>query len=266
MRSVQGPVNGIGTKKHMPRNILLMTATITPLPGIPVLARTDPKARLQDYQTALAFYSGLLDGPFDAIVFAENSNSDVSPLIAASSKRRHFDKIEFISFYGLDYEPKHGRGFGEFRLVDHAISTSRLIRPDDVIWKVTGRYVVKNIEKVVDSRPPDSDLYCHLRNYPYRLCELYLMAWTRRGYESFIKGINTKLRNDIIPDKYTVEETLFREAVDQSFGVINIASRFKVLPVVSGVKGWDNCQFSNAWSLKIASKRLANVLIPFLWL
>ena len=154
-----------------------MTATITPLPGIPVLARTDPKARLQDYQEALAFYSGLLGGCFDAIVFAENSNSDVSPLIAASSKRRHFDKLEFISFYGLDYEPKHGRGYGEFRLVDHAISTSKLLRSDDVIWKVTGRYIVKNIERIVDLRPPDSDLYCHLRNYPYRLCELYLMAW-----------------------------------------------------------------------------------------
>jgi hypothetical protein len=250
----------------MPRNILLMTATITPLPGIPVRARTEPKVRLQDYQASLAFYSGLLDGCFDAIIFAENSNSDLSSLIAASTKRRHFDKLEFISFYGLDYEPKHGRGYGEFRLVDHVMSTSKLLRSDDVIWKVTGRYIVKNIERIVASRPPDSDLYCHLRNYPYRMSELYLMAWTRRGYEALIRGIYPKLSNDIIPNKYTVEETLFREAVEQSFGAINIVPRFKIVPVVQGVQGWDNRQFSNPWSMKIAVKRLANIFIPSLWI
>jgi hypothetical protein len=250
----------------MPRNILLMTATITPLPGIPVLARTDPKARLQDYQASLAFYSGLLGGCFDAIIFAENSNSDVSSLIAASKKRGHFDSLEFISFYGLDYEPKHGRGYGEFRLVDHVVSTSKLLRSDDVIWKVTGRYIVKNIERIVASRPPASDLYCHLRNYPYRMSELYLMAWTRRGYEALIKGIYPKLSNDIIPGKYTVEETLFREAVDRASGTTNIVPRFKVVPVVQGVQGWDNRQFSNPWSIKIAGKRIANILIPSLWI
>lgn len=250
----------------MPRNVLLMSATITPLPGIPVLARTDPKVRLQDYQASLAFYSGLLGGCFDAIVFAENSNSDISPLIAASTKRRHFDKLEFISFYGLDYDPKYGRGYGEFRLVDHAMSTSKLLRSDDVVWKVTGRYIVKNIERIVASRPPASDLYCHLRNYPHRLCETFLMAWTRRGYEALIRGIYTKLRNDIIPNRYTDEETLFREAVDRSFGTINIVPRFKVVPVVQGVKGWDNRQFSNAWNIKFAVRRLAHTFVPSLWI
>ena len=37
------------------KNILLLTATITPMPGLPSLARVDPAARLNDYLTALRF-------------------------------------------------------------------------------------------------------------------------------------------------------------------------------------------------------------------
>jgi hypothetical protein len=243
-----------------------MTATITPLPGIPALARTDPKLRVQDYQASLAFYSSMLGRCFDAIIFAENSNSDLSPLVAAHAKSRYFDKLEFISFYGLDYKPAYGRGYGEFLLVDHAIDTSKLLLPDDVIWKVTGRYIVRNIERIVVSRPPTSDLYCHMRNYPYRLCDLFLLAWTRHGYESVIKGIYPKLRNDIVPNKHTMEETLLREVLDQSRRHLNIVPRFKVVPIVDGVRGWDNSQYSKKWSVKIAARRLARICIPSLWI
>jgi hypothetical protein len=250
----------------MPRNVLLMTATIAPLPGIPALARTDPKLRLQDYQEALAFYTRLLDSCFDAIVFAENSNSDVSLLVDAVAQSPHFNKIEFISFYGLDYPPSYGRGYGEFRLVDHAIENSKLLSSQDVIWKVTGRYIIENIGSVVKSRPPAADLYCHMRNYPYHLCELYLLAWTRRGYEAVIKGNYPKMRNDIRPNTHTVEETSFREVIDQSLGSINVVPRFYVVPIVRGVRGWDNSQYSKKWSFKIIARRIAHILVPSLWI
>jgi hypothetical protein len=251
---------------RMPRNILLMTATIRPLPGIPALARTDPKVRLQDYQRSLVFYSGHLGSCFDAIVFAENSASDLSPLAAATANCRHFDKIEFIPFSGLDYKPSYGRGYGEFQLIDHAIKTSKLLLPDDVIWKVTGRYIVKNIERIVASRPQTADLYCHMRNYPYRLCELYLLSWSRRGYEVLIKNIYSKLRNDVNPNEHTIEETLFRELADQSREKINIVPRFKIVPILEGFRGFDNRQYRNAWSIKTAARRLARIFLPSLWI
>jgi hypothetical protein len=47
---------------------------------------------------------------------------------------------------------------------------------------------------------------------------------------------------------------------------INIVPLFKIVPVVQGVQGWDNRQFSNLWSIKIAAKRLANIFIPSLWI
>jgi len=252
--------------ERTPRNVLLMTATIAPLHGIPALVRVDPTLRLQDYQESLAFYIGLLGKCFDAIVFAENSKSDLAPLVATSAKSGYVDKVEFISFYGLDYPPVYGRGYGEFQLVEHAIKKSKLLSPGDIVWKVTGRYIVKNIEEIVASRPLTSDLYCHMRNYPYRLCELYLLAWNMRGYEAVIKGVYSHLRNDIVPNKHTIEETLFRQILDRSFEHINIVPRFKIVPIVHGVRGWDNSQYSKKWSIKIATRRLANVFVPSLWI
>ena len=105
-----------------------------------------------------------------------------------------------------------------------------------------------------------------MRNYRYRLCELYLLAWTRPGYEAAIKGIYPKLRNDIVPNVHTIEETLFRRLLEQSFGAINVVPRFKVVPVVQGVRGWDNSPYSTAWSPKLAARRVANIFVPSLWI
>jgi hypothetical protein len=43
------------------RNVLLLTATVTPPPGVPSLQRTNPAERLRDYEEALSFYLPLVD-------------------------------------------------------------------------------------------------------------------------------------------------------------------------------------------------------------
>jgi hypothetical protein len=249
----------------MQRNVLLLTATITPLAGIPALARTDPKLRLQDYQKALVFYSPLIGTCFDAIVFAENSGSDLSAL-ASSIKDPGAHAVEFISFYGLDFPPSHGRGYGEFRLVDFAIEHSKIIGENDIIWKVTGRYIIENIHKIVRSRPNGADLYCHMRNHPYRLCELYLLSWNSRAYNRVIKGIYPKLRSDIVPGKFSIDETLFRKEIDQAADRISVVPRFRDIPVISGVRGHDNRDYSKRWSMKNLARKVSHRLLPSLWI
>ena len=250
----------------MPRNVLLLTATITPLAGIPLLARTDPKLRLQDYKTALSFYINQLGSCFDAIIFAENSNSDISSLRSLVANKQSLDQVEFISFYGLDYLPSYGRGYGEFRLIDYAIVNSKLITNDDVVWKVTGRYVIENICELVASRPANADIYCHMRNYPNRLCELYLLAWTRRGYEALIRGVYPKLKNDMVDGRVIVEETLFRKVADDAGQEKIVIPRFKVNPIIHGIRGWNNAEYSKKWSFKGFTRRLASRIIPGLWI
>jgi hypothetical protein len=135
------------------KNILLLTSTIRPKANQPQLKLADPAERLKDYRKALEFYVRLVEaGTLDKIVYADNSGEDLRCLSS------HFpaDRIEWISNYDLDYDSSYHRGYGEFRLVDHAFSSSRTLAslaPEDRVWKVTGRYIVKNLSTVMALSP-----------------------------------------------------------------------------------------------------------------
>jgi hypothetical protein len=93
-------------------NYLLLTATVTPPPNVPELARTDPAERMGDYVQAMGFYTGLIGPVFDKIVFAENSASDLEPVRDAVEASGVSDRVEFVSCHGLDYPAEYGRGYG----------------------------------------------------------------------------------------------------------------------------------------------------------
>ena len=155
------------------RNVLLLTATGASPPGVPSRQRTNPAERLRDYEEALSFYLPLVDTTFDAIVFAENSASDITSLRTTARSHGVDGAVEFLSFHGLDHPSAYGRGYGEFKLVDHAMNHSLALRDDAFIWKCTGRYKIKNIVDLVRSRPSEADIYCHFRDFPHPLCELF---------------------------------------------------------------------------------------------
>jgi hypothetical protein len=250
------------------RNVLLLSATVRPPSGVPALIRTDPTLRLADYSKALHFYCCLVGKCFDAIVFAENSGFDLSSLQDQAYRDGVGDQVEFLSFNGLDYPASFGRGFGEFRLVDYAMTHSRVLRDTEnsYVWKCTGRYIVRNIAHIVRRRP-QCDLYCHMRNYAYRLCELYLMSWNATAYEQVIRGVYHQLRNDTIPGVHTNEEALFRKIVEASFQKIQVVPRFRQVPVLEGHRGWNNTHYSDRfWSPKMITRRLANRVAPWWWI
>ena len=253
----------------MPKNILLLTATINPLSGIPSLARADPLLRLGDYSRSLAFYVSRLGKCIDGIVFVENSAYDISSLVKQAEAAGAADRVEFISFFGLDYPPAYGRGYGEFKLVDYAHANSALLHQDDtqITWKCTGRYVIRNIDKIVLRQPRSFDIYCNMRNYPYHLCDLYLRAWNKKGYEAAIKGAYTKLRNNISEGQHTFEETSFRRIIEGLPADVRVKNRYLQIPLIDGVRGWNNATYSSRpWHLKILIRRLAATLLPRLWI
>lgn len=248
------------------RNVLLLTATIRPLQGVPSLMRTDPAQRLQDYAHALRFYLARLGGCFDAIVFAENSRYDLDPLRRMVDEAGASRQVEFLSFDGLDYPPSHGRGYGEFKLVDHAMSRAAALQGRQLlVWKCTGRYVVRNIERLVAARPP-VDLYCHMRNYPYRLCDLFLLSFNRSGYECAIEGVYKHLRNDIVPGVHSNEEVLFRQLVEALPPTVSVQRRFGSTPVIEGIRGWDNSRYSAAWTPKVMLRQAVHAVAPWVWI
>lgn len=251
-------------------SILLLTATIQPLKNLPAFVRTDPALRLRDYERTLRAYLPLLDtGAIARIVFVENSAADLTSLKNLANDSGFSERIEFVSFYGLDFEPVKGRGYGEFKSVDHAMATANCLRDnaDVVVWKCTGRYLIRNLETLVRNAPDEFDLQCHCRDYPSRLCELYLVAWNRRGYEELIRGIYVRLANDSVSGVHTIEETLFRKLVDQARQTLIVIPRFKTVPLLDGMRAWNNTPKTDRWySPKILARRVCGYLLPSVWI
>jgi hypothetical protein len=67
-----------------------------------------------------------------------------------------------------------------------------------ILWKVTGRYRVLNIGRIVRTAPPNSDLYCDMRKWPVPWVDLRIFGCTLGGYKSLLKGVYLQLREDRI--------------------------------------------------------------------
>ena len=258
----------------MNTNVLLLTATIAPPAGVPSLSRVDPALRRRDYMAAFEFYLGLLlGGDVDRIVLAENSGSDLGDFARMAEGEGAGDCVELIGFDGIGHPPSFGRAYGEFKLVDHAMANSRLIEeagPEAVVWKNTGRYITRNLDRVIARRPRAFDLYCNLRSYPRPWADMYLLAWNRWGFDEFLKGICEQLRGDALMDERGREfspENRFRELIDEVRPRLKVAPRFRVIPEVEGVRGYDNRQYAEgANRAKFLARRVAHRVAPWIWI
>jgi hypothetical protein len=238
------------------KNILLLTSTIKPKSDQPQLKLTDPQSRLEDYRNALAFYSNALkEGTIDRIVFVDNSGYDLKSLKESFPSTQ----IEWLSFYGLDYPPAYHRGYGEFALIDYAFANSdtlRALSPDDVIWKVTGRYIVKNLKRVICYAPKQFNLYCDIKKH---WVDMGVMAWRFAGYKQLIEGVSENFKTEMAPE--LILARLIREQ-SKSGGIV---TTFLWLPLMIGRRGTDGGHFQGKFTyLKFLAICCVNCLkLPF---
>jgi hypothetical protein len=244
------------------KHILLMTATITPN-NARNLMRTDPTARLKDYEEALGFYLTLIDHPLQGIVFVENSDSDVSSLQRLVAFRGMTDRVEFLCNYGVYLYSEKGRAHGEFKLLDYAMTASIMIREagaNHVVWKVTGRYMVKNLPSMIACAPSGFDAYVDMKDHPRRWMDMRLMAWTATGYDRVFRGIADDL------DSKT-HEKLMRDYLPKRAQGARLVQRFRNEPFIDGIRGWDNGNYSGGTELiKCYARSLGRVVAPWYWI
>lgn len=246
--------------------VLIMTATITPPKDAIQLQRVDPHARLLDYRTALHHYLHLVSrGIVGHIVFAENSLSDLTVLREAAAAGGMSNRVEFLSFWGLDYPPDYGRGYGECKLLDHAMSNSSVIaaRPGtSVIWKVTGRYIVENLEEILRCAEPQAPFYLHCRNHPQAWSDMYLMGWKKSAYDGMLRNRYLDLREDL--NGHSAEIAL-RRTLSQLPLWGQTQKRFRPSPVLTGTRGLDNSPYE-AQRAKQRIRQLFDRFLPWVWI
>jgi len=143
--------------------IILLTACINP-GAVTAVQRSDPMARLSDYKQALRLWLGSTG--VQTIVFCENSGFDLTEIETICQQRDSRHKtVEVLGFAGQEFDPRLGKGYGEMGIIAHAITRSRFITPTSLVVKVTGRYFMRNIDKLLAAMivARDIDVFCDMR-------------------------------------------------------------------------------------------------------
>jgi len=237
----------------MRKNIVLLTATITPLYGQAHLQLVNSSSRFNEYQQALKFYYQCLEkNIIDNIIFVENSLYDLSPLM----REFKHDKIEWISFYGLDYDVSYHRGYGELKLLDYAYGVSTILKTslfDDVVWKISGRYILKNIATIIKHAPGDFKIYCETSE---QWSEMSVMAWSVKSFNCFIHPILKDFATDMAPELILPKK--MKKWKNEYSGII---MHFSWPPYLVGRRGTDGKPFQGKLSSLVHIKNIVFYLL-----
>lgn len=120
---------------------VLLTACINPN-GMCLTKLQDPETRLKHYLRALEYY--LLNTRFKVVV-VENTLFDFAKVI--DLKWIVNGRLEVLFFDGNNYDKTKGKGLGEALIIDYAFKNSRFLVDSDYVLKITGRYIITNLEK-----------------------------------------------------------------------------------------------------------------------
>ena len=243
--------------------VIFLTATVSPRSGTHDLARSDSDVRRRDYLDAFQFYADVVRrNPDYRLLMVENSGADLAEFENFAAHAGIAGRTECIS-YTASENPACNRLYLEGGLILEAVKRSRLIAlPGARIWKVTGRYLIENIESLVRKRPKDFDIYLNLRNYPSQIVDFYFAGFSRRGLEAVIARIWDRLQ--IVPPG----ESILRQAIDSGqYADLTLVKRMNVVPFIRGRRGHDNRRYDGVTQIAKYWVRVAmNAVAPRLWI
>ena len=244
-----------------------MTATLNPPPS--AVLRFDPETRLKDYSESLSYYLTLPNTHFDRIVFADNSDSDLTPLLELAERENKDKHVQLLSFQANDHSPALGKAYGEFRILDTVMDTPTCLQPNDHVWKTTGRLRCLNIVEIDSAVSNKTGFVCDLYNLPF----IRSGRWSDRGTidlrlfrfqpSIYARYIRTTPRRGAD----TFDEKFLYRLILEMRKTSNVRPRFPIQPLVAGVSGRterDYLSVSQRW--KDAIRSVTRRAAPWLWL
>lgn len=207
---------------------LLLTGCINPQ-GMAYTALQDSQTRFLHYQNALNWY---LENALFKIVFVENSNFDISPYFEDAIKR---GKLEVLTFDGNNYDVSLGKGFGEAGIIKFALEHSAFLIESDVIIKVSGRYICKNINKFLKAYNNKETVYTipALDDRNNIMSQSRVIVWPK----GFVKNYFLSRMTELNDSKHFWFEHLLYDATQQW---VSDGHRYKEMwipPILEGVGG-----------------------------
>lgn len=135
---------------------ILLTACIYPDKMVNTELQ-DANVRKKQYLEAIDFY---LKETNCKIIFCENTGTDIFEEISSAEK---YNRLEYLTFPGNDYDKSIGKAYGEGKIIKYAIEHARLLRDTDYLIKITGRVKILNINQMIGQlqksvKTKDSDI------------------------------------------------------------------------------------------------------------
>lgn len=208
--------------------ILLLSATIKPIPFFNS-GRIDPKEREEDYFKSTDFY--LSKGY--RVVFVENSNTKSNNIIELGKQNPNLEYLTFES-----KESHLGKSKGEIEIINFALKNSQLLQSVDYIIKITGRYLISNIDQLI---LPTNDIEKPVYMNPtrnLRWADTRIMMMKKSYYFKFFIPLATKYLDE---SKGVFMENIFIKSLFQFLieegGELNL---WPAYPAYQGMDGTHN--------------------------
>jgi len=229
--------------------VLLLTGAID-IKGytIPSTAITDTNERLSQYLTSIDFaithYQLITD-----IVFCENTGFNFNYTPLKEKAIANGKNLEIISFNG-DYSQieQKGKGFGEGEIIKHALNTSKILAECNTFFKLTGRLIVKNMDRIVATTRSENSFIFHPKTI-YRMPVDHVETF-------FYKVDKTKYTKYLIDAYEEVDESHHRyleHIFYERLYNFDLQS-FKLAPQISGISGTSGDSYISGTKATILEK------------
>lgn len=208
--------------------VLLLSATIRPI-SLYNSERNDPKEREQDYIKSTHFY--LKKGY--RVVFVENSNTRSKQILQLGKNNPNLEYLTFES-----KESHLGKSKGEVEIINFALNNSQLLQSVDYIIKITGRYLVSNIDQLI---LPTNDIEKPVYMNPtrnLRWADTRVMMMKKSYYFDFFMPIVSKYLDeskDVFMENVFIK-SLFQFLIEEG-GELNF---WPAYPAYQGMDGTHN--------------------------
>jgi hypothetical protein len=193
----------------------------------------------------------------------ENSNHPLAALREAAGQQSE-KTVELVSYYGLDYPPSHGKGYGEFSLLDQGLERSRLLRslaPDDTFWKITGRLRVTNLPRIIRTAPRAYELYCDCKTVRGHWLELRCFSCSVQGYRDLLLGRFREFTG-IAPEVHLLDTVVLPLLKTR-----RIVPRFAVQPWIAGYGGNTDREYLSGREIpKLLVRSALRWIAPWWWI
>lgn len=245
--------------------VLLMTATVAPPPDAQSLTQVDVQQRISDYRAGFRENLRQLSaGTFDRLVFVDNSGYGTEPFQDLLEGYDKADRVEIYSYNGNEAVQTRSRLYGECRLIEHALEHTRTFSLSSIsrFWKITGRYQVRNMRKIMAGIAPGYDFYVHCRRFPSQFVDFGFVGFDFARAKAVLNTILTSGRRDFLD-----EADLYQMIESPVFSGVAISRRLPAVPDFSGIRGFDNASYDGlSQRAKYYLRSFVHRVFPGIWI